>query len=486
MNEQKNTQKSIRRKNIKAGSYTVIMAVILLAALIVINLIVNALPSKFTKLDSSPSKMYTLSETTEKYISGLSEDITLWFICPGGKEDTQLSAFLSRYSELSPHLTLRVADPIADPDFISKYTDSQPSEYSVIVESARRSKVVDYGDMYYYYNSQYGKISASEYQMYAAYGISAEPYFDGDSQLTSAVEYVTAEKLPTLYTLTGHGEAELSETLSYYFGSSGFEATSLNIALDDADIPDDCSCIFIYAPTLDLTASELDKLTAYVKNGGHIFYISASTSDIPDNFAALAAEYGLEGEFGTVNEGNSANYYPKTPYYIYPNVSQTHTAVSMISQSSYRLLSGQSHAIKAKSVLPEGFTVTELLTTTSKGYIKKADGTETEPAVLSVASASENTASGARMVWLASSQLASDNFINATNGANLYCVINMLAWLCDSFRSSLPEISAVDISTSSLTVSESAAGIWGFVFIFLIPIAVAAAGLVRWTQRRKK
>ena len=130
--------------------------------------------------------------------------------------------------------------------------------------------------------------------------------------------------------------------------------------------------------------------------------------------------------------------------------------------------------------------MTELLTTSSKGYLKTADGTQTDPIALSIASASENETTGARMVWLASPQMASDTFINATNGANLYCVINMLTWLCDSFRSSLPEISAVDISSPALTVSESSAGIWGFIFIFLIPIAVAAAGLIRWTQRRKK
>ncbi len=486
MNEQKNTQKSARFKNIKAGGYTVVMSVLLLAALIVVNLIVNALPSGITKLDSSTSKMYTLSETTEKYISELSEDITLWFICPGGQEDTQLAAFLNRYAELSPRLTLRVADPIADPDFISKYTESQPSEYSVIIESARRSKVVDYNDMYYYYNSQYGKLSASEYKMYAQYGLSADPYFDGDNQLTSAVEYVTAETLPTLYTLAGHGEAELSDTLSYYFGLSGFESKTLNIALEGDTIPSDCSCILIYAPSLDLTDAELAKLTSYVAGGGHIFYISASTSAAPDNFAALAAQYGLQGLYGTVNEGNSGSYYPGTSYYIYPTVSATHSSVSMISQGSYRLLSGQSHAITATETLPDGYTVTELLTTSSKGYLKTADGTQTDPIALSIASASENETTGARMVWLASPQMASDTFINATNGANLYCVINMLTWLCDSFRSSLPEISAVDISSPALTVSESSAGIWGFIFIFLIPIAVVAAGLIRWTQRRKK
>ncbi len=496
MNEQKNTEKDTQvKKNLpfgdkksgKAGSYTVLMTVLLLAALIVLNLIVNALPSKFTKLDSSISKMYTLSETTEKYISELQEDITLWFICPGGQEEPELHTFLKRYAELSPHISVKTADPIADPDFISKYTETQPSEFSVIVESARRSKVIDYNSMYYYYNDSVGKMSAADYQMYNSYyGITAEPYFDGDSQLTCAVEYVTAETLPTLYTLSGHGEAEMSETLAYYVELTGFDTAELNIALGGDEIPENCSCILIYAPELDLTADELAKLRAYAAAGGNIFMISGSTTSSLTNFAALCADFGLEGTYSTVYEGSAGSYYPNTPHYIYPTVASDHEAVSMISSGSYRVLTAQSHAVRAAGTVPDGYTVTELLKTSSKGYMKKEDGSQTDPASLAVACASENKTSGTRMVWLASPQFSGDAFINATNGANLYCFINMLSWLCDSFRTSLPEISAIDIAQPTLTVSESSATLWGAIFIFLIPIAVGALGLVRWTRRRKK
>lgn len=474
------------RKSGRAGGYTVLMTVVLLAALIVVNLIINALPTKFTKLDSSSSKMYTLSETTQKYISGLDEPITLWFICPGGTEDTQLGTFLTRFAELSSNVTLKVADPVADPDFISKYTDSQPSEYSVIVESSRRSKVVDYSDMYYYYNSQYGKLTISEYQQYAQYGLSAEPYFDGDNQLACAVEYVTAETLPTLYTLTGHGEQELTQMLSSYIDLSGFPTSQLNIALEGDVIPEDCSCILIYAPELDLSDGELEKLDTYAKNGGHIFMISGSTTAGLPNFSKLAAGFGLEGNYGTVNEGSAGSYYPNTPYYFYPVVSSTHTSVSIVASGSYRLLVPQSHAISQTGSLPSGVTVTELLTTSSKGYLKQSDDTKTDPAPLSIASASENKDTGARMIWIAAPLFASDSFISATNGANLYCFLNMLSWLCDSFKSSLPEISAVDISASTLTVTSSSAVMWGAVFVIIVPVVVIAVGFIRWNRRRKQ
>lgn len=488
-----NTQKDNRRascsggtKSIKAGSYTVAVTVVLLAVLIVVNLIVNAIPSKYTKLDFSTSKMYTISETTEKYLSGLDEDITLWVLCPGGQENAQQMTFLSRYAELSSHLTLKTADPIADPDFISKYTSSSPSEYSVIVEGERRSKVVDYTDMYYYYSDDYGKISLSDYSYYCYYGITADPYFDGDNQLSSAVEYVTAETLPTLYTLSGHGEQEMSDTLAYYVDLSGFSTAELNIALDDAAIPDDCSCIFIYSPTLDLTDSELAKLKSYISDGGHIFMISGSTSAELPAFSELAAECGIGATMGTVYEGSAGSYYPSMPYYFYPTVNSDHSAVTLVSSSGYSVLSGSSHAVSSLETIPDGFTVTDLLTTSSKGYLKSADGSQSDKATISIASAAENETSGARMIWLAAPQLPSDTFINATNGGNLYCMLNMLTWMCDSFISSLPEISAVDISSPTLTVSESSAAVWGSILIFLIPLAVTAVGLWRWNRRRKK
>lgn len=90
------------------------------------------------------------------------------------------------------------------------------------------------------------------------------------------------------------------------------------------------------------------------------------------------------------------------------------------------------------------------------------------------------------MIWIAAPLFASDSFISATNGANLYCFLNMLSWLCDSFKSSLPEISAVDISASTLTVTSSSAVMWGAVFVIIVPVVVIAVGFIRWNRRRKQ
>ena len=74
------------KKKVKAGSYSIGITVILLAAIIVFNLFVNALPSKYTVLDTSVTGMYTISSTTESFLYTLKEDVTIYLISEGGKQ----------------------------------------------------------------------------------------------------------------------------------------------------------------------------------------------------------------------------------------------------------------------------------------------------------------------------------------------------------------------------------------------------------------
>ena len=79
--------------------------------------------------------------------------------------------------------------------FYQQYTDSAPSQNSMIVVSDARSRVVDYSDIYEY-----------SYD-YSTYSSSVDGY-DAEGQLTSALQYVTKadSELPVIYEITGHGK----------------------------------------------------------------------------------------------------------------------------------------------------------------------------------------------------------------------------------------------------------------------------------------
>lgn len=464
----------------RIGVYTFIMAAVMLAAVIAVNLIVSALPERLTRLDTSSSGMYTLSPSTEKFISALDEDVTFWFICQGGDEDGTLRGFLDRYASLSGRITVKKADPIADNEFLKDYPDAEKtSNWSVIVESGKRHKTVDYGDLYYYYNENTGRMTPAEYSMYGqyyaqSYGLVFTPFFDGDNQLTGAVEYVTADSVPKVYMLEGHSEKELSTVVTdNLFDYTGVEHEKLNIALGD-EIPADASLIIINAPASDITDGEADALIAYLSGGGKIILLTGDGCSEYASLMKLTAAAGMSALPGVVSEKDSSRHYPRNERYIYPTLDSGHDAVKNIASSGYTVIVPNAHAIET------GEGAERLIYTGSTAVT--GDATEGREYTLAAAGKSGS----GTLVWIGSATMLDDAFINGTNGGNFYCFASIFSWMQESFGSALPEIAAVDLTNPTLTLSEGQANFWSFILIFIVPPAVLAAGIVIFVVRRRK
>ena len=83
----KNKDNKQNSKILINGSYSILLTVLLLAGLIIVNLIVNHLPVKVTQFDFSNEKLYTLTDITTGILKNLDQDVELYYICEGGKED---------------------------------------------------------------------------------------------------------------------------------------------------------------------------------------------------------------------------------------------------------------------------------------------------------------------------------------------------------------------------------------------------------------
>ena len=141
-----------------------------------------------TAVDATSTKLYSLTDTTKDYVKNLSQDVTIYVLSSEKSADSTLAETLQRYEDLSKHLKVVYKDPEKSPNFYQQYTDSAPSQNSMIVESDARSRVVDYSDVYEY-----------SYD-YSTYSSSVDGY-DAEGQLTSALQYVTKadSELPVIY-----------------------------------------------------------------------------------------------------------------------------------------------------------------------------------------------------------------------------------------------------------------------------------------------
>lgn len=216
-------------RRLRHGSYSVVLTAIVLVAVVVLNLMVEEIPGQFTQFDFSEKQLSTIGDQTKEVLNGLTEDITLYYIVQDGMEDTYVSRLLERYEDASSHITVEEKDPVLNPKFTSQYTDESLTDNSIIAVCGDVSRIIYYEDMYeaeFNYN----------YFSYETTG------FDAEGQITSAIAALQSDDLPMVYTMTGHGETDLNDSLLQSMEKENLQTESLNLVTADA-VPENADCV---------------------------------------------------------------------------------------------------------------------------------------------------------------------------------------------------------------------------------------------------
>lgn len=179
-------------------STAILAAAILLAVLV--NLVVRALPSKYTEFDLSEAKMYTLGDSSVQLAQSLQQDVTIYYLCETGSEDAIITKLLDHYAAESSHIHWEQKDPTLYPTFAAQYGAENASTGSLIVTSGDDSVVLDAADLYEY-----------DYSDYYTTG-SANVTFGGEKQITAAIYKLTSGDARVAYYTTNHGEQALTSS----------------------------------------------------------------------------------------------------------------------------------------------------------------------------------------------------------------------------------------------------------------------------------
>ena len=148
--------------------------------------------------------------------------------------------------------------------------------------------------------------------------------YQGEEILASMSVLSTAEKPKLAYFTQYHGEV-VDVSLTTLLICAGYDIRVLNLR-NVSSIPEDCDLLVISAPQTDFekasadsgVRTEIEHLTAYVENGGHILATTHAYLKNPlKNLDAFFASYGIsimrEGDVtGIVKD--SANSLPTDPY----------------------------------------------------------------------------------------------------------------------------------------------------------------------------
>lgn len=461
------------KKALRNGVYAALLTAVVLAAVILLNLVLQALPTRYTAFDISTNSMFTLSETSKNMLHELDTDVTAYYLATSGQEDSNITRLLDRYADESSRFTWQQRDPVLYPTFVEQYEGA--STGCVVMTTAGQYTVVSYSDMY--------AVDMDTYYYYGSEGYT----FDAENALTTAIGRVTRTVSYDLYELTGHGETALGSDFVETLNNAGVTVQELNLTTAGS-IPEEAASLLINAPIADVTAEEAALLSDYLAGGGKLLVATDFTVETP-NLDAVLAECGMTRQSGLLVETDADHYpygYPQT--YLLPNIEAS------------EILAGMSSGMMVYTPIAQGivtaedsaYSFTPLLTTGDSAYsmenyatAETAAKSETDPeGRFNVAVAAENSATGARVVWINCPNTLLSGMNQSVSGGNaqfLGCVVN---WFNDQQTAAV--ISGKSMSAVGLSVPNAALVGLSLLFVFALPIACLVAGVAVCLIRRRR
>lgn len=431
--------------------------VVIIAIVIAANVMFSKLPTAARNIDVSSNNLYSIGDTTHSVLDGLKNDVEIIVIKDKESTDKRISTLLAKYADYSDHIKVTYKDPVLYPSVLTTY-DTEENNIVIKCDATDKTTKVAFSDII---------VTSTSY-----YGSTYETSFDGEGQLTKAIDYVSNENNKLIYTISGHGESNLGKNISELISKSNFNVKSVNLLVDNG-IPDDCDMLICNQPTKDLADDELKLLREYMENGGKMTVVLADTTTETPNFDALMADYGISKVNGYI--ADTERYYGQNVYQIFPNYSSG-DITGKFGSEEYTLLFG---SLGLKVEKTDGVTVDEFLTTSNKGAAVVGENDYTEGKYTLAAAATKDES---RFTVFGSASIIDDDF------TSYYKNLMDLQVFMNSITANFDDVSNISIDSISLQTTyntiANGSGI-GAIFIGIIPVALLILGFLRWFGRRK-
>lgn len=445
---------------------SILLSAAMVFAVVAFNMFANALPASLMQIDMTTTGIFTLSSDTKELIDSLDEDINIYWICAKGKENSRTKTILERYDEAGDKIFVEMIDPAYHPNFVSLHSQEESLTYnSLIVESSKRTQVIKYAE----YNTS--------------------TYFLLEDYINSALRSVCAEKPPAIYTLEGHGEAELSPNLLSQIALNGYEVIGFNF-LNAGSVPEDAEALLIIEPKNDISIEEGKEILKYLEQGGNLLLITGFSAVGQPNLDYVMENYGLMRIPGYICEGNNGSFY-STPTYVVPSV-QKNPSIANVTEGIAYVLCPVAHGIAPLEMYRSSLNQFTILKSSDYSYAKQdlmsmdtafAVGDISGPFDLGRAVTEETSAGTTRVIWYSASGMLEENVDSVVSGTNTMLFLNSLNFLAGKEVSTLH---AKATATGTLTVMPQSKALWSAIMLGVVPGCTLALGSVICTRRRRR
>ncbi|MEI3020670.1 GldG family protein [Ruminococcus sp.] len=550
ISEEKRQKKMQVRKKLKYGGIATAVTVIFVAVVVLLNVVVAQVCKRNPDavLDLTTANLYEISDDTVDYIKNLDQDVEIAISSEestfqSDKYYKMISETISKYQGYSDHISVTYFDTTKDPDILSKYQDLYAGDISsnqIIVTSGDRIKVYSLTDMF--------EIDQDKYQSYY-YGYASLSDcitgFKGEQTLTTAIMNVTDSNPKSVAVITkSNGNYIFSATqanayavtaMENLLNDNGYDVKELDMVNDTLDA-ETYDIVVLPAPANDLTMDAIKKLQDFLQNGGNLgkqlIYVADYTQSVTPNLDAFLKDWNLQVDSSYVREddnnrnqtvqivasagkgliapivslGDSENYGGNLANSSLPIVAPLARPIQKLPSNNgrvvYNLLqsSDTSYAYPLTQQASSGEDTTESASEESQEATEAAT-TETAATtsfdtdsavrgantVMALSQSQQSTGSDlieSDVIVLGSMAMMDYYLTQDSSYNNAEYFIGVLNSVCGKEDSIV--IASKDMTATSISATQTQLVTLRTIVVFLIPLAVAAAGIVVFLRRRNR
>jgi len=460
-------KQGLKRRSFIYSSNALLVAVLVLAILVVVNLFFSRHHKRF---DFTEAKLHSLSDQSITVVKNLKNDINIkCFFRDGNMSRSRMEDLLKIYAYQSPKIEYEFIDPDKNPGLIKRYEIT--TDGTSIFECADKEN----------------RITAAT-----------------EEDVTNAIIKVTREKKKAIYFLEGHGEHSIEVTDENGFslakdelGKLAYDVKKLPLALTDT-FPKDCALLVIPGPQKDLLPNELDTIKKYIEEGGRVFFMvdpQTASGLIP-----YLAKFGFRLENDIIVDSMSRLI--GGDYFI-PTIAE-YESHDITKNFRYATFFPFSRLVETIDPKPEGVSTSQVLGKTSGNSWSKRDFKLKEKMTLkeisfdknkdkagpmslaAVATIKAKTDTGTasqkegRVAVFGDSDFASNRYYNLAGNANFF--LNTANWLTE--ESDLISIMPKTSNPRGIQLTPSQGKLIFWVSVIILPLIVLVLGISIWIQRR--
>ena len=493
-------------KKFKYGSMSMAVLILVVAIVVVLNIIVSLLMKRYPiKADLTADKRYELCDETIEVLKDMESNVEITVTYP--KETLiqynyyqMIPEILDKYSVYASggkgKIDVNYVDITKNPEVASKFNyNGTITEGMIVISTGEKVKVISITELFTQNSSQYA----------SGNNIS----FVGESSITSAIMSVTdANPVNAAFATFLNSAYVYGEDSTIYYStesfkkmliSGGYECSDIDV-MTDAMSPDDYDLIVIPAPAADFGEDVIAKLEDFLYNDGkygkNVIYLSSLSAVELPNIEEFLAKWNIS--FGDEVIMDDTNMMKATLSSLggtaaAPVVTIADTeAVGTLPNDSLPIVAPFS---REATILTKNSDIvsTDLLRSASTSYLKNVDGTEADGenaertvAVLSKRQRSENMDVYTSCVLAVGTAYIADPSIlantSAYNNANvLLNTVNTMTGKENSFV-----IPQKNLQTQTLALKASQGRAISIAVVYIIPLAVVAAGVIVFIRRKNR